>query len=326
MFICAKKRKGKSVLINNLVKWFVDDDTIVYFYVSSFWSDENYEELRQWLDKKGIRYQAYLAIKENGVDNVQVYLDTMKQLQEEQKAKEKEEEEAKRRAQELKDMGHHTHFVFDELTMGNVIPPQEHENIVPHGKMVDVGQTFIPMGPFEAFGPAFGDGFEDPEDNPLPNNEDDESSPEQKKFEVGKTKAIHVFDDLGGTLRAASLTELMKTAFHNLSRVIVSSQNLFDLRREAINMISYGVVFRRLPEDRLEKFREALSFDIKPEHLLKLYTQYTKRDHDFIMMDVLKDELRSNFNRVIYNADEYDAEKEKSTQLTQTVSQKNGNS
>ncbi len=91
MSILAKRRSGKTTLIYNLIKQFATKNTIVMFYVPTFWKDDVYESIRKYLQKKKILYMDYGDIKENGVNNIEIFLEENKKDKEELRETEPEE-------------------------------------------------------------------------------------------------------------------------------------------------------------------------------------------------------------------------------------------
>ncbi|MFN9115075.1 MAG: hypothetical protein ACK5XN_33860, partial [Bacteroidota bacterium] len=54
--VLGKRRSGKSTLTFNLLKKFATKNTIVIFFVHTFTKDDNYKEMREFLDSKGITW------------------------------------------------------------------------------------------------------------------------------------------------------------------------------------------------------------------------------------------------------------------------------
>ena len=79
MSILAKRRSGKTTLIFNLIKNFCTKRTIVIFFVPTFHKDDTYQAIREYLDEKDIQYINYDSIKEDGVNNISVFMESNKQ-------------------------------------------------------------------------------------------------------------------------------------------------------------------------------------------------------------------------------------------------------
>ena len=75
MAILGKRRSGKSTLIYTLLKDFATKRMIVYFFVPTFWKDDTYRAMRDFLESKGIVFQAYTDIIEDGIDQLKLFMD-----------------------------------------------------------------------------------------------------------------------------------------------------------------------------------------------------------------------------------------------------------
>ena len=78
MSILAKRRSGKTTLIFNLIKNFCTKRTIVIFFVPTFHKDDTYQAIREYLDEKDIQYINYDSIKEDGVNNISLFMESNK--------------------------------------------------------------------------------------------------------------------------------------------------------------------------------------------------------------------------------------------------------
>ena len=75
MSILGKRRSGKSSLIYTLLKEFTNRGIIVLFFVPTFYKDDTYLSMRNYLEKRKIGYQAYTSIEEEGVNNIDMFMD-----------------------------------------------------------------------------------------------------------------------------------------------------------------------------------------------------------------------------------------------------------
>ena len=62
IFLCAKKKSGKTTLIYNIIKNTIDKNTTVIFFVSTFHNDETYRYIEKYLQKNNINYIIYTSI------------------------------------------------------------------------------------------------------------------------------------------------------------------------------------------------------------------------------------------------------------------------
>lgn len=79
VFLCAKKKSGKSTVIYRILQKCVGKKTKVYIFASTVHRDPAYAKIQDYLDAHNIDYEVFTSIKENGVNLV---TDIMKELHE----------------------------------------------------------------------------------------------------------------------------------------------------------------------------------------------------------------------------------------------------
>jgi len=62
IFLCAKKKSGKTTLIYNLIKNTINSGTTIIFFVSTFYNDETYQYIQDYLTKKKIPFKVYTSL------------------------------------------------------------------------------------------------------------------------------------------------------------------------------------------------------------------------------------------------------------------------
>jgi hypothetical protein len=81
IFICAKKKSGKTNLLFNILDETVGRDTHVLFFVSTIFKDKTYKAILRMLRKKGVNYHCNTSLKEEtkdgSIDSLQVLVDTL---------------------------------------------------------------------------------------------------------------------------------------------------------------------------------------------------------------------------------------------------------
>lgn len=78
IFICARKKQGKTVLLANILKNCVNKETHVFFFVSTILKDTTYKQILIDLAKKGVTFSCYMTIDEEGKDNLKEIIDEIK--------------------------------------------------------------------------------------------------------------------------------------------------------------------------------------------------------------------------------------------------------
>lgn len=85
IFICARKKQGKTTLLYNILRKCIDKNTKVYFFVSTIKTDPSYKKILEQLDAKKIPYEYFISFKEGkGKDILKDIVDELKQGAEEE--------------------------------------------------------------------------------------------------------------------------------------------------------------------------------------------------------------------------------------------------
>lgn len=69
-FLLAKKASGKTTVLNHILKNTTNKLTKIFFFVSTIFKDASYKEILKMLDKKGVQYDVFLNIEENGINHL----------------------------------------------------------------------------------------------------------------------------------------------------------------------------------------------------------------------------------------------------------------
>jgi len=97
-------------------------------------------------------------------------------------------------------------------------------------------------------------------------------------------KFLIIIDDQGQDCRDQHLEQLLKTARHLRTSVIIASQSVTDLLPNQWGNLDYCLLFKGQPEKRLEKLHEALGIPISYPEFYDLYTHATQKPHDFFFV------------------------------------------
>jgi len=95
IFVCARKKSGKSVVIFNILKSCIDKNTTVVFFVSTLYKDPVYRSMLKLCKDNGINTLCYTSLKEGQVDHLQDLVDCLEAEAEEEFKKEEEGDEKK---------------------------------------------------------------------------------------------------------------------------------------------------------------------------------------------------------------------------------------
>ena len=74
IFLCARKRSGKTSTIFHILKKCMLPTTTLIIFCSTVNKDQTYKEIRKYFERKGNDVITYTSTKEDGVDQLQVLL------------------------------------------------------------------------------------------------------------------------------------------------------------------------------------------------------------------------------------------------------------
>ena len=91
VFLCARKKSGKSTVVYNIVKNCASPDTTVIVFASTVNKDDTYYTIRRYCEVKHIPFIGYASLKDESGNRIEALVKTLEADAEEQIAKEKEE-------------------------------------------------------------------------------------------------------------------------------------------------------------------------------------------------------------------------------------------
>lgn len=74
VFLCAKKKSGKTTVIYNILKHCCGPDTQVKIFCSTHEKDDAYKSIKHMLDTKGVNYECFHSIKEDGMNLIDLFM------------------------------------------------------------------------------------------------------------------------------------------------------------------------------------------------------------------------------------------------------------
>lgn len=125
------------------------------------------------------------------------------------------------------------------------------------------------------------------------------NSRKKYKKKKKKTKLVPkyfiIFDDLSTELRNKTIPKLLKKNRHYKCKILLSSQYLNDMDPQSIRQLDYTLVFKGLPQNKLEELYSKLDLNIGYDLFLKLYHDATKENYNFLYIGN-DGTYRKNFN------------------------------
>lgn len=92
IFICAKKKSGKSTVVFNILKKCADKNTRIVIISATVHKDHTYRAITDYFETKGNTVITYTSIKENGEDNLNTIIEMLRDPEEVEEEDDEEEE------------------------------------------------------------------------------------------------------------------------------------------------------------------------------------------------------------------------------------------
>lgn len=124
----AKKKSGKTSVIFKIIKECAGRDTIIIAFVSTLHKDPIWRSIRHYCENKGIMFEGYTSMMEDGVDVLEEIISGLQQPDEEEEEKEKkpkyggirfddsDDDEEGRKKRKTKYLAPEYIFIFDDLS------------------------------------------------------------------------------------------------------------------------------------------------------------------------------------------------------------------
>ena len=94
IFLCAKKKSGKTSALFKIIKECVVKKTIIVVFCSTAYKDKNWIQIRRYFKKKGMDIRVFTSLYENGEDQLNNLIEDLKEeAKDEEDQKEEQEEE-----------------------------------------------------------------------------------------------------------------------------------------------------------------------------------------------------------------------------------------
>ena len=261
IFLCARKKSGKTSAVFKIIKECSDRKTIIVIFCSTAYKDKNWIQMRKYFIKKGMDVRVYTSIYEDGEDQLANLIDDLKQT--------------------AKDEGDSDSDSDEDLVDGNDdvnLPMSGCDDILNRLTRMynhSQGQTNIYKGYHK---------------------EPKEKEKKEKKSKYLAPEYMIIFDDLSSELKAKSLTSLMKFNRHFKAKLIVSSQWLHDLGPESRKQIDLFLIFKGFSIEKIALIYKDCDSAIPFETFYKIYKKATEKPHSFMYICTTSDEIRRNFD------------------------------
>lgn len=258
IFLCAKKKSGKTSALFKIMKECVVRKTIIYIFCSTAYKDKNWIQIRKYFKDKGMELHVFTSIFEDGQDQLSALIENLKQ-----EAKEEEEaKEAKEEKEEEEDPA-----LYSQRRCDDILDRLQEMHLRSTGQ--------VPLG------------FEE---------QDEEPRKKRRRSKYLAPEYMIIFDDLSSELKSRSLLSLLKFNRHFKSKLIISSQWLHDLLPESRKQIDLFLIFKGFPERKLQEIYRDADTGVSFELFCEMYKKATEQKHSFLYVDSRADSYRRNFD------------------------------
>lgn len=271
IFLCARKKSGKTSALFKIMKECVVRKTVIYIFCSTIYKDPNWIEIRKYFEKKGMDIRVFTSIYDDGEDQLFKLINDLSE-----EAKEKEEREEDERHGEEEEIGTNTSKVDDMFVRLEQMYKYS-SGLEPYPIIKE--QEYVP---------------------------DDKKKRKESKYQAPEYMII--FDDLSNELKSRSLVSLLKFNRHFKSKIIISSQWLHDLLPDSRKQIDLFLIFKGFPEKKMELIYKDCDSAIPFELFYQIYKKSTKRRFSFMYIDTRSDSFRCNFDRQFVIKDDSDSD------------------
>lgn len=279
VFICARKKSGKTSVTGTIMKKCIGKNTRVIIFCTTVDIDDSWVALQAWCEERDIPIETHTSIKEDNIDLVDLFIKRM------------------------------------ELKHKRLKDREDREN----GKVKDDNDRGDPSAPISSlFGQSTvcrddsfdidnPDDYDNPDDLFLDEEPDDDSKDNEpkRKSKYLTPDFIFIFDDMSKYNRASSVDALLKKNRHFKMLTIVSSQYVKDLRPEALQQINVFILFKSQPVEGLQLICDISQITVDFPSLLRLYDFATKDDphrrhsHNFLLISRDDNVYKKNFNQLL---------------------------
>src|SRR5688572_22370602 len=70
IFLCARKKSGKTSALFKILKECVSRKTIIIVFCSTVYKDKNWIQIRKYFENKGMDIRVYTSLREDGEDQL----------------------------------------------------------------------------------------------------------------------------------------------------------------------------------------------------------------------------------------------------------------
>lgn len=298
IYLCARKKSGKTVVIQKIVKECAGRNTTVLAFCSTVNKDSNWIAIKKWCNKHHIAFEGFPSIKEHKVDFLDSFLHRLEdEACEDELGGDESEEETRGSSSTYRGGGAKVKNFFGGKKEAADYDSMESDE----SSESDDDRMFDTRGASKE---------QTMQERRLFDKRNRTSIVKKDPYQA--PEFILIFDDLSHELKLPSLVALLKKNRHYKLKVILSSQYLNDLKPESIKQMDYTLLFKGQSDDKLEKIIRDCDLAVDLPTLKTLYEDATKEPFGFLYIDIRNDCFRKAFDKmyIISKGEESDSKSE----------------
>ena len=332
IFLCARKKSGKTTVLYNILKHCVGENTKVICFASTVYKDAQWLRINDYLKKRHITFERHISMYDDrtGVNRLEVIMSDLQQSAKsdiaKEEAKEREKERRKKAAKDAKAEngrkkkvankkrkrdGALWHGIGISYEMDLAVKHALHSTVKRERlnapelnalwRKIDVAGGQVQFSdsksePYDEVEKELAFAYASYKDRDL---DIAEILEEKKRLDDDGLLApeyIFIFDDLSNELRDPLVAHLLKTNRHYKSKVIVSTQYVKDMKPASRKQVDYWLLFGGHSPDKLEVIFYDADTRLSLTQFINLYKQVTATPYQFLLLDTAQDLYRHGFD------------------------------
>ena len=328
IFLCARKKSGKTTVLYNILKNCAGKRTKVVCFASTVFKDVQWLRIADILKKKNISFEGHMSMHDE-LTGRNILTDLMTRLQKEAKQnveleivkKAEMERKLQNKKQKKKRTSRKTKTringiqIYDDLekrlstalhssskrkklNASAIMQSTLQLDVSNSGKVLFEDDNQV--GLFEKeMAMAFGGNKSNRLDQDLDIVEINEQKKKAEDDGFVTPEWIFIFDDLSNELRNPHIAHLLKTNRHYKAKVIISSQYVQDIPPSSRKQIDYWLLFGGHSVDKLEVIFYDADTRLSLEQFINLYRKVTAVPYQFLTLNTTEDTYRAGFSKLL---------------------------
>lgn len=260
MFICSKKKSGKTSLINSILTNATSKKTTIWLFCPTYQVDNTWKTMIRNFNEKGYTINTFSSLKEGKMNILDNIIEDLSKSKDEDENDDLHKKKKSKVDDPVKPVITRQFCLFENDDLEEI----EDNAIIEMEGSITLKQA-----------------------------------KRKRRTKKLTPENLFIFDDISTELRHPSLARILKVHRHLKASVIISSQYLHDLKPASILQLDYFICFKSFSLEKLEYIHKMLDLSVSFEDFWKLYKFSTADKYHFLYADVRREIFRKNLNELI---------------------------